>query len=129
MPEDKPKMLPSSLRERKRYLVFKVLSEKPIDFKELANAVWFSALNFLGELGASRAGIWFVKNLYNEKEKIGVIRCNHTYVEELRMSLALVKTIGDMNVTIKTLGVTGTIGSAKKKYLGIRTLADFGGTA
>ncbi len=127
MSEDKPKMLPPNLRERKRYLVFKVLSSKSLNYSQVSKAVWYSIANFLGELGTSRAGIWLIKNLYNDKEQLGVFKCKHTYVEELRMSLALVRKIEETDVTIKTLGVTGTIESAKKKYLGVKTLTDFGG--
>ena len=50
-----PKILPASLRQPKRYVVFEIVSEHPITYQDLVNAVWSSTLSFLGEALASEA--------------------------------------------------------------------------
>jgi ribonuclease P/MRP protein subunit POP5 len=112
-----PKKLPPSLRMQKRYIVFEVISESPIEYGNLITAIWESCLNFLGEILLSKAEIWIIQNLYNEKTQKGIIRCSHEFVEEIRSALSLIYMIGETKAIVKILGVTGTINSAEVKYL------------
>ncbi len=121
----KPKILSPHLRLKKRYLVFKVFSEYPIDFDTLSHAIYSSLLEFSGELNTGLSRIWIMKDLWNEKEQIGVIRCSHTAVELVRSSLILLERIGDSKVSIRILGVSGTIEGAKRKFMIQHTLEDF----
>ncbi|MEM5879182.1 MAG: ribonuclease P protein component 2, partial [Candidatus Aenigmatarchaeota archaeon] len=73
---NKPKILLPSLREKERYVKFKVISEEPISYAELESSIWNSFLDFYGELGVSGFSLWIIKNLWDEKEQIGVIKCN-----------------------------------------------------
>ena len=106
------------MRSQKRYIVFEVISENKITYNDLMNSVWNSMLSFLGEFGSSDAKIWIVQNLYNEKEQTCVIKWPHDYVEQVRAVLSLIQMIGESKATVRIIGVTGTIKSAKTKYLG-----------
>lgn len=110
----KPKTLPSSKRENKRYVIFETISDRDISIDDLSNAIWFSALNYLGELNTGKAGIWVGKDLFVGKK--GMIKCNHTSVNEVKAALSLISRIGENPVIFRILGVSGTIDSAKKKY-------------
>ncbi len=123
--EKKPKKLPPSLRLKKRYIIFEAVSEQPIEYGELVNAIWNSLLGFLGDSGTSDARIWIIQNLYDNKNQRGVIRCKHDSVEQVRSALALMGIVGEAKVILRIIGVTGTIKSAKSKYLGFRSLMDF----
>lgn len=114
MKRSKPKTLPSSKRDNKRYVVYEVVSENTISIEDLSNAIWFSALNYLGELGAGRAGIMVIKDVYENNR--GLVKCNHNSTEEVKAALTLINRIGEAPLIIKILGVAGTIDSAKKKY-------------
>lgn len=120
-----PKLLPPSMRSHKRYIIFEILSEKPVEYGDFVSAVWSSLLNFLGEQGASRARIWLIRNLYEDKQQRGAIKCSHDFVEQTRTALMLIQVIGETKAVVRVLGVTGTIKSAKDKYLGVRDLRDF----
>ncbi len=120
---EKPKILPPTLRMRKRYIAFEIISEKDIDYAEFSTAVWNSMLELFGEKGTAESHVWVIKNLYDGKK--GILRCKHDLVEQVRASLAFIKMIGDSKVIIKILGVTGTIKTCKIKYLGIKSLEDF----
>jgi len=121
MPDEKkqisiPKMLPPSLRSHKRYIVFEIISEKPIDYGDFVNAVWESMLEFLGEDQTAESEMWLIQNLYNDKTQRGVIKCRHDFVERIRTSISLIQVIGETRAAIRIIGVTGTIKSAKTRY-------------
>jgi len=120
-----PRILPPSLRSHKRYIVFEVISEQPIVYGELVNAIWDSMFNFLGELGTSEAQVWFIHNIYDEKNQRCLIKCKHDTVEKIRIMLALIQVVGEIKCCIKILGVTGTIKSAKNKYFEKMGLNEF----
>ena len=120
-----PKLLPPSMRAHKRYVVFEIIPEKPVEYGDFMAAFWSSLLNLLGENGAADARIWVIKNLFDDKQQRGVVKCQHDFVEYTRASLMMVQIIGETKAIVRVLGVTGTIKSAKDKYLGIRDLRDF----
>lgn len=123
--QSRPKTLPPSLRSHKRYIAFEIISEEPILYKDIMSAVWASMLSFVGEKGGSEASMWFIHNLYSKEGQKGILRCNHDFVEQLRAVLSLIHIIGETRAVVKILGVTGTIRSAKTKYLTPKTLEDF----
>ena len=123
--ERRPMPLPHDLRERRRYLAFEIISEQKILVPDLINTIWHSVLNFLGEFGSSQADISFVKNVYDEKKQMGLLRCSHLYVESVRTALALIQRIGDMRVVVRILGISGTIKAARQKFFGEATLETF----
>ena len=124
--ESMPKILPSSLRSKSRYIVFEIISESPVEYDNFRDALWNSIINFLGEFGSSDANLRILKNLYDTKSQRGVIKCRHDMVEHVRTSLSLIAIIGESRVAIRIHGVTGTIKSARNKYLGMRDLRSFG---
>ncbi len=122
---DKPKILPPTLRMRKRYIAFEIISNESIEYQDFSNALMKVMLDLFGEKGTAEAHVWVIKNLYNDRR--GVVRCRHDMVERVRIALSFIRIIGDVPVIIKVLGVTGTIKTCKVKYLGFRSLEDFTG--
>lgn len=104
-----------SLRERKRYIVFKVESSGPFLYENMRNAVYDSTARWLGENEMGKADVHVVKNLWDSRRRVGFVRCGPKYVDDIKSSLALVKQIGDSRVVIHTLRVSGTIKSATEK--------------
>lgn len=82
-------------------------------FNEIKNTIDSVNLRFLGELGMARAGIMHIDNLY--KENKGILRVNHKYVNELKISLALIKNINNEKVIVNTIYTTGIIKKAQKR--------------
>ncbi len=108
----KLKKLPSQ-RERKRYVFFRVHSEGNLEYPEVRDAVMNSLLNWMGSEDFAKARPWVIKNLW--KANSGVIQCSHRYVDDVKVSLALVHQIGDSRVIFQTLRVSGTLKSGKSK--------------
>lgn len=102
------------MREKKRYIVFEVMEKKPLDFKEVKKAINETMLQFLGELGAAKAGIIILDEWKDNK---GIMKTNNKYVNEAKTALILTKEIENEKVAIRVLGVSGIIKKAKNKFL------------
>jgi ribonuclease P/MRP protein subunit POP5 len=105
----KMKILPPTMRKKHRYVRFQVLSDEPIVYSDLDAAVWNTALDFYGEFGVAGMDLWLVKNLYDRKQQIGILRCMHTAVPAVIACLGLITRLGDTRVSTKILKVSGTI--------------------
>ena len=110
----KLKRMPS-LREKRRYLTFRLHSEKPVMYSEMRGAVLNSILNWMGETGFSGSGCRIIKNLWDYKRQTGWLECSHRSVDDVKVALALIHQIGDERVIFQVLRVSGTIRSGKKK--------------
>ena len=125
MDDSRPKTLPPSLRLKGRYIIFEIVSEQPVQYQDFVDAIWSSITNFLGELSGADAQLRVLRNLYDAKSQRGVIRCRHDMIEHVRTSLSMITMIGESRCVVKIDGVTGTIKSARNKYLGMRDLRSF----
>ena len=109
----KLKTLSPTLRERERYISFKVISEEPITYSDLEAGVWQTLLNFYGELGVSPTSVWLVKNLWDENGQTAIIRCNNKSVSKVIAGLGLITRLGESRVIVKIEKVSGTIKGLK----------------
>jgi len=107
--KEKLKTLLPTLREKHRYIKFQVISEEPIVYADLEQAVWNTMLDFFGEDGVSKQSLWLIKNTYNSRKQIGIIRCNNKSVPEVVAGLGLISRLGDVRVIFKILKISGTI--------------------
>ena len=105
------KSLPT-LREKRRYIVFRVHSEGPIPYPILKEAVLSSLLEFLGERDFAKANLRLVRNLWNGRE--GFLQASSRFVDPAKVALALIHQIGEQKALFQTLKVAGTIKSGKK---------------
>lgn len=103
------KMSSPTLRERERYVNFKIISEEPVEYSDVEAAIWNTLLDFYGEAGVSMMSLWLVKNLWDSPEQSGVIRCNNNSVPQLIAGLGLIQRLGESRVIFKILKVSGTI--------------------
>lgn len=110
-------MLPS-LREKKRYLAFEIISQNKIEkYSEINKVVWKACLDFLGELGTSKAGIIVLSDMWNPKKQRGMVRVNRRYLDHVKVALATVKKINGEKAIIRSVGASGVIGKAEKRYI------------
>jgi len=103
------KPLLPSLKEKKRYVAFEVMSEKTLKFEFVTNEIVNEITNYIGKLGYEKMGLIFLKDWSNNK---GIVRVNNKYVDNLKASFVL---IDKTNFMIRSLMVSGTL----KKLRGI----------
>ncbi len=111
---NKMKLLLPSLRERKRYVSFQIISESPIEYSDLEAGIWNTILDFLGEYGVSKTSLWLMKDNWSRDKQTGIISCNHKSVKDILATLGLIDRLGDDRITFKILKISGTIKGAKR---------------
>ncbi|MGM5482833.1 MAG: Rpp14/Pop5 family protein [Nanobdellota archaeon] len=109
----KTKPLLPSLREKKRYLAFEVISKQAINKNAIFNAILKKSKEMLGEIENAKAGIEVLHEKYNQPAQRGIIKVNHKYLEKLRASLCMISSIDSKKVITRSLGASGMINKAK----------------
>ena len=118
MVKTKIKPLLPSLREKKRYLAFEVISRYRFnDAVHVNKAILDAASSFLGDLGMAKAGVLQLNDKWNQDMQRGLIRVNNKHVDELKASLIFVKNIEGKDVVVKSIGASGILRKAQQKYL------------
>lgn len=107
------KRLLPSLRAKKRYLAFELISEESASRSDIVKEVMSSASSLLGDVTTSDCDIR-VLGFENGK---GIIQCSHTKVKQTRASLAALTRINGKRATLHVLGVSGTVKRATEKFL------------
>lgn len=118
MANTKLKPVLPSLREKKRYLVFEIISKEKIsDVNLVSGAVWDCSLQLLGQLGAAKAGIMMLNNKWDAQSQRGIIKVSHKYVDVLKSALLFADKINNTDVIFRSIGVSGILKKAENKYL------------
>jgi len=118
----KLKILPPTLRNKKRYIAFEAISEAPLTRDDIISLVHESSLNFHGECKTSKFDLWVMKvwvtESSNDKNVLkGIIRCEREEVSPVRAAILLITKFKGRHVVFHTLGISGTIESAIKKFI------------
>lgn len=114
----KQKPLLPTLRERKRYLSFEVLSLQPVNQHEVAAAIAAEAHAFLGDLDMASAGVWFIDEKWDARAQRGVLRVSATHLDKLKAVLTLVDRIRNQEVAMRSLAASGMISTAARSMAG-----------
>ncbi|EKF85541.1 Rpp14/Pop5 family protein [Methanobacterium formicicum] len=127
----KLKILPTHLRDKKRYLAFEAFSEIPLQRDDVISLVTESSLNLYGACGTSQLGLWVVKvwncpdtgSCYpvNGKHVVkGIIRCKREELDRARAVLPTITKFHGKNVVFHTLGISGTIKAAITNFIKLK---------
>jgi len=108
-----PKKLPARLKRKKRYVAFFVFTDSRLSESDVVSAVHHSIMELFGETGLSTAGF----SLVEYQNGCGIMKCNLDFLDKFKFSLAFIERIGDARVSFIVLGVSGTIKSARRKFI------------
>jgi ribonuclease P/MRP protein subunit POP5 len=106
------KPIAPTLREKKRYLAFEVITEGPAAFGDVSRALWDAFLGLFGEAGAAHAGLWLLPERYDAGRKRGLARVSHTALDQLRAALTFITSIGGKPAVARSLGASGILAKA-----------------
>lgn len=107
------KPLPPSMREKKRYLKFKIHSEEAVGFGELVDTVWEASLGYLGSKRTGEANHWIIKNQFDREKQEGIIKVENSCVDDFRAALTLVDQIAGKKGFFEVERVSGSIKKLK----------------
>jgi len=106
-----------SLREKKRYLAFEVITDGNPASHEVDSSIRRGLLRYLGTLGTAKAGASVMKDQYDTQSRKGIIRVAHTSTDQVSASLALINEVGSRKAMIRTVGASGILKKARDNYL------------
>ena len=110
----KLKPLPPTQRDKRRYLVFQILSKNNFTLKQTSESINDTLKDFIGILGVAGAGIRILTKRWSQKTQKGIIMINNKYLNELKASLTLITKINNKSATIQSLGVSGILKKTKR---------------
>jgi len=99
--------IPPTLREKRRYIHFQVVSEADASESDVKHAAYNSIISFLGEYGSAKANPKFIE--YDPKTRKGIVKCTHTELELVKAALALVSELNNKPACFRLLRVSGTL--------------------
>lgn len=116
----KLKILPPTLREKKRYIAFKLYAQKSIQKEEVITLIWQNLINIYGEIKSNHVNLWLInmKEVQNpvHHEYKCIIKCRRGYEKETLTCLNSITTYKHNRIAIHTLSTSGTIKTLDKKY-------------
>ncbi|MDO8339537.1 MAG: Rpp14/Pop5 family protein [Candidatus Burarchaeum sp.] len=106
--------LKPSMREKWRYVSFRLEVEGELSASEAKDGIEKGVIRFLGELGASIAKPKVLE--YGAQEREGIVRCETAGVGGVRAALALINNLGGKRCAVRTLKTSGTIAGLGVKH-------------
>jgi ribonuclease P/MRP protein subunit POP5 len=107
------KTLPPTLREKKRYISFKIIYHKELSGSEVVNLIRNAIINYYGVWGCSKSNPWLID--YNHPK--GLLRINRDEVDFVKSALITVSEYKNHPINIVILGVSGSIKKSRMKFL------------
>jgi RNase P/RNase MRP subunit POP5 len=101
-----------TLREKKRYICFNVSGNFPQ--KSVQFAILSRIKRWIGEKDFALARVQFMSPLYDEKNSIGVIACNHAQYLDVKMGIILTEEIDGLKIKVDVFYASGIIKKSKE---------------
>ena len=120
MAKGKLKPLMPTLREKKRYLVYEVISKsRHNDAVHVNKAILDASKEFLGSLGMAKAGILPLDDQWSQNTQRGIVRVSNKHADNVKASFIFVKSIGNHEAIVRSVGASGVLKRAKEKYFNV----------
>ena len=96
--------------------MFEWLSERGIDKWTLLSEIRNSIFSLYGDVGASESKMRLIEytNAEDTAGGMGILRCAHDKVEEVRAALACIHSANEARLSIRVIGISGTIKGATR---------------
>ncbi len=124
----KLKILPPTMRDKKRYIAFELIFQGHMTREDVIDTIIEGSLYMYGACGTGKFDIWVVKlwkcgkntsphGNPDENYMQGIIRCRREEVQSVRAVLPTITRFRGKHVVFHTLGISGTIKSAIKNFI------------
>lgn len=95
------------IREKKRYLLLKIVSPRKFDETTAKHLVYHSVFSFLGEDGAAKAKVKM--KLFDADSQKVVVKCALSELERVIAALALLRKYDGQDVALRLEKISGAI--------------------
>jgi ribonuclease P/MRP protein subunit POP5 len=113
--DEKLKVLLPTLRQKKRFLRVKIISEEHFEFKELSEGVNEELLSLLGSIDFGIFGVWILRDKFDEKKQEFLLRVSIKGKEKTLSALALIDKVKTKKTHLEVLRVSGTLKGVYKE--------------
>jgi len=100
-----------SLREKKRYIVFEVISKGQVSFQEASSAIVESLSRFLGGKELAKASPVILPDRWSKSRQRGIIRINHNYMDAAKACFCMIGRVTDEAI-VRSVTTSGTLKKA-----------------
>ena len=111
----KLKTLLPTLKEKKRYIAYQVLSEDHVERSMAEEAIKGAVKQLFGDMGLAKAGIIFLKDWEGNK---GILKVSHTSVNDVKASMAMITGVGGKKAVVRSVGVSGILNKTRTNFMG-----------
>jgi ribonuclease P/MRP protein subunit POP5 len=94
---------------RKRWIAFRVHSDRDVSVKELPT--------ILGKVIEYEGIKKFSIIEYDSSKKVGILLCSHRSLDKMKLALSKVKKATKGQMMIEVIGISGTIRKLRRKFL------------
>lgn len=108
------KPLLPSLKEKKRYIVFEVISDVSLPEQDIYHVIGENMHTYVGDLGMAQAGLQFIPEKWNHRTQRGIARVSHTSADALKASFVFINSIKNNKVTVHSVGTSGILAKTQK---------------
>ena len=109
----KIKPLRPTMRDKKRYIVYKVYADKEMPKGPLTQTAIAEAVHeWSGTIGEATCGLKFLDDLYDQQTGVGICRIRSAFLDHFRCALLFARRIGSTRIMIDILGVSGILKKA-----------------
>ena len=118
MVNTKIKPILPTLRKKKRYIAFEVISRGKItDFEPVSREIMRAAHHCLGMFSMADAGIIPLANKWDAEKQRGILKVNHKQVDAVKASFVFANKVNDREIIVKSLGVSGILKKAENNFI------------
>ncbi len=104
--------LSPSLRQKKRYIVFEIISPTPFTPQDIEAEVTLALQAFLGHLGIAKSSPMLLKDKTQHNKFI--LKINHNWVDQAKSAIILIKKIKNTPLITKSIITSGSLKTASK---------------
>jgi ribonuclease P/MRP protein subunit POP5 len=112
--EMKGKPLLPTLRTKKRYVAYEIITDHAIEHSKVWDAIKNSFKECFGIFALSQAGLMTTRISNTNR---GIVKVNSKFLEHLKVAFAMLTEIENSRVILHTVGVSGILRKTKA-YLG-----------
>ncbi len=126
----KLKILPPTLRDKKRYIAFEAMFQRELGRDEIISILLDASNGLYGACGTGSFDLWIVRLWHcnsfagenvtgsmDEHLMKGILRCRREEIDTVVSILPMVTSFRGKPVIFHTLGISGTIKSAIKNFI------------
>lgn len=112
--DGKLKPLSPTLRLKKRFLKIEIISNEKFNFKSLSENLNEQIINLIGTIDYGKAGIWLLRDKFEEEKQTLIIKVGTKYKEKLIATLLLIQEIDNKKTKIEIKKISGTLKGLEK---------------